>query len=224
QHEALAGRKVGHAPAGYRKTFADRRGRMLAFRLEEQKRITPEVLAAVHHRRVEAATHRRRAGDRVSPRRLGDVDLDVHHRLGPVTRRGNSRVLKPRLLLVIDRFQLWWRFAESSSAHQFPLAYSGSSNVAYTFRRNLGARNRIAETRRQYQPLAAASWWRDPGDGATRTHPATVEASRAGQVLGAGNGISAKSPHCLFISGSGVAATPFPTAYHFVALFMTMPV
>ena len=94
QHQALAGGEVGDAAAGDGEAFADGGGRVLAFRLEEHQRVAPQVLVAVHDGGVEAAAHRGRAGDRVGPRRLGDVDLDVDDGLGAVAGGRNARILE----------------------------------------------------------------------------------------------------------------------------------
>src|SRR5205807_7479087 len=63
---------------------------------KEEERVAPKVRLTVHDRGVEPAAHGRRTGDRVSARRLRDVDLDMDHRLGAVTRRRNAGVFVER--------------------------------------------------------------------------------------------------------------------------------
>ena len=94
QDEALAGREIRHASAGGGKAFAERRGRVLAFRLDEDQQIAPQVFVAVHHGRVVAAAHRRRAGDGKRARRLRDIDLDMHDRFRAVAGRRNAGILE----------------------------------------------------------------------------------------------------------------------------------
>ena len=86
--------KLVTRPPATAKPSHTRGRRMLALGLEEHQRVAPEVLAAVHHRGVEAAAHRRRAGDRIGTSGLADVDLDVDDRLGAVARRRHSRKRK----------------------------------------------------------------------------------------------------------------------------------
>src|SRR5205085_5804239 len=70
--------------------------RMLAFPLEKEQAIAPQVLLSVHDGGVEPAAHGRRACDGVSARRLADLDFDVDHGLGPVTCRRDAGVFKRR--------------------------------------------------------------------------------------------------------------------------------
>src|SRR5262249_15635491 len=119
--QALAGGEVGDAATGDGEALAHGCRRVLAFRLEEHERIAPQVLLAVHDRGVEAAAHGRRAGDRVGAGRLGDVDLNVDHRLGPVTSRWHPRVLK---LLLNAGFNFLWAPRRFTYGHD---THSGSS-------------------------------------------------------------------------------------------------
>src|SRR5262249_21737324 len=87
------GGEVGDTAAGDGEPLADRRGGVLAFRLEEHERVAPEVRLGIHDGPVEPAAHRRGAGDRGGPGGLSDVDLHVHDGLGAVASRRDARVL-----------------------------------------------------------------------------------------------------------------------------------
>ena len=86
--------KLVTRPPASGETFAERGGRVLAFRLEEDQLIAPQVRHAVHHGRVEPAAHRRRTGDRIGARSLGDASLDVDDGFGAVAGGGDAGVLE----------------------------------------------------------------------------------------------------------------------------------
>jgi hypothetical protein len=119
QHQSLAGGEIGHAAAGYGKTFADARSRVFALRLEKHEGIAPEVFLAVHHRSVKTAAHGRRTGDRIRSRRLTDVRLHMHDRFRTVAGGGNAGIFKGNFRLFSDGLGDTDIFAVENRAHGF---------------------------------------------------------------------------------------------------------
>ena len=71
QDQTLPRREVGDAPAGDGEAFAHGGGGVLALGFEEEERVAPQVLLAVHDGGVEPAAHRGGAGDRIGAGGLG---------------------------------------------------------------------------------------------------------------------------------------------------------